>query len=162
MTGMPERVRAPWFIVILLAMLVAQPFSLQAAGFQRVQVPDPDGAAIEVAIWYPSHAAPAPVAMGPVTQVVAPGAAIDGDRLPLILISHGTGGSALGHHDTASALADAGYVVAALMHRGDNYADQSRAVPIMDRPKQVRRVLGFSFFAGWARGGRDSDLAVAG
>lgn len=33
------------------------------------------------------------------------------------------------------------------MHRGDNYADQSRAVHVMDRPKQVRRVLGFSFSA---------------
>lgn len=92
----PATRRAPWFLAILLSMLFAQVFDVQAAGFQRVQVPNPDGAAIELAVWFPSRATPARVAMGSVTQLVAPGAAIDGDRLPLIVISHGTGGSALG------------------------------------------------------------------
>lgn len=34
-------------------------------------------------------------------------------------------GSRYGHHDLAVALARAGYVVCALEHPGDNYADQS-------------------------------------
>jgi predicted dienelactone hydrolase len=45
--------------------------------------------------------------------------------LPLVVISHGNGGGPFGHADLALALANAGYVVAAPMHTGDNYADQS-------------------------------------
>ena len=50
---------------------------------------------------------------------------IAGTGLPLVLISHGTAGSEASHYDTALALADAGFVVAALTHTGDNYMDQS-------------------------------------
>lgn len=64
-----------------------------------------------------------------------------GKDLPLILILHGTGGSFLGHFDKAIALADAGFVVAAVTHTGDNYADQSRSVDIMDRSRQISRVI---------------------
>lgn len=61
--------------------------------------------------------------------------------MPLVVMSHGTGSSFLGHDDTVIALADAGYVVVAVTHTGDNYADQSRSVFIMDRPKQISRVI---------------------
>ena len=56
-------------------------------------------------------------------------------------MSHGTGGSLLSLFDTAIALADAGMVVVALNHTGDNYADQSRSTDIMDRSRQVSRVI---------------------
>ncbi len=112
-----------------------------AAGFQHGFAADPDGKPLEIGIWYPSSAAAQPVAMGPTTMSVAVRGPVQGKALPLVLISHGTGGSYLGHFDTAMALADAGFVVAAVMHTGDNYADQSRAVDIMDRPRQIRRVI---------------------
>lgn len=66
---------------------------------------------------------------------------LQGKALPLVVMSHGNGGSFLGHHDTAIALADAGFVVAAVTHTGDNYKDQSRSIDIMDRPRQVSRVI---------------------
>ena len=47
------------------------------------------------------------------------------DKLPMVVISHGTGGSGKGHIDTAVALAKAGFVVVALTHTGDNYRDTS-------------------------------------
>jgi predicted dienelactone hydrolase len=56
---------------------------------------------------------------------VARNAPIAGDERPLVVISHGNGGGPASHADLALALADAGYVVAAPMHTGDNYADQS-------------------------------------
>jgi predicted dienelactone hydrolase len=59
----------------------------------------------------------------------------------MIVMSHGTGGSYLGNFDTAIALADAGFVVVSMHHTGDNYADHSRSVDIMDRPRQVSRVI---------------------
>jgi predicted dienelactone hydrolase len=44
---------------------------------------------------------------------------------PLIVFSHGTGGSSLGHHDSLTALARAGFVAAAVEHPRDNYRDDS-------------------------------------
>jgi predicted dienelactone hydrolase len=72
------------------------------------------------------------------TQVVAAGAPIVGEHLPLIVMSHGNGGFFGGHADTAQALAQAGFVVAALTHPGDNYKDQSRATAMADRPRRCR------------------------
>ena len=123
-----------------LAFALASP-AAHAAGFQHGSVTDPDGKPLQIGIWYPSAAEPKPVTLGPTTMNVAMNGAVQGKALPLIVFSHGTGGSFLGHFDTAIALADAGYVVAAVTHRGDNYADQSRSVFIMDRPKQISRVI---------------------
>ena len=111
-----------------------------AVGFQQLTVGD---ARIQIGIWYPSKAAADPLAIGSVTQSVALNGAIEGATLPLVIISHGSGGSFLGHYDTAVALADAGYVVASLTHPGDNYADQSRSVAIMDRPRHVSAVIDY-------------------
>lgn len=111
------------------------------AGFQHGIAADPNGKPLEIGIWYPSQATPKSMTMGPTTMPVAFNGPIEGRALPLVVMSHGTGSSFLGHYDTAIALADAGYVVAAVTHTGDNYADQSRSVLIMDRPRQMRRVI---------------------
>src|SRR5204862_492150 len=52
---------------------------------------------------------------------------ITGDKLPLVVISHGRGGNFIGHHDTAETLADAGFIVAAINHPGNTHFDQSRS-----------------------------------
>lgn len=114
---------------------------VHAAGFQHGFAADPNGKPLEIGIWYPSQATPKSMSMGPTTMSVAFNGPVEGRALPLVVMSHGTGGSFLGHYDTAIALADAGYVVAAVTHTGDNYADQSRSVFIMDRPKQMSRVI---------------------
>ena len=79
--------------------------------------------------------------MGPTTMSVAVNGSVHGKALPLVVMSHGNGGSFLGHYDTAIALADAGFVVAAVTHTGDNYKDQSRGTDVMDRPRQMSRVI---------------------
>src|SRR5258708_14047834 len=71
-----------------IAMLGATP--ALSAGFEQVMVPDPDGAPLEVGIWYPSSAAAAPQRLGLFEQTVANGGAVAGSGLPLIVISHGT------------------------------------------------------------------------
>jgi predicted dienelactone hydrolase len=114
---------------------------VHGAGFQRGVAADPDGKPLEIGIWYPSPAAVRPMVMGPTTMSVALNGIAQGKALPLVVISHGTGGSFLGHFDTAIALADAGFVVAAVSHAGDNYADQSRSADVMDRPRQISRVI---------------------
>jgi len=112
-----------------------------AAGFQHAYAADPNGKPLEIGIWYPSLAAPAPLSFGPTTMTVAVNGPVVGHALPLVVMSHGTGGSYLGHYATAIALADAGFVVVAVTHTGDNYADQSRSVFVMDRPKHISRVI---------------------
>lgn len=112
-----------------------------AAGFQQGVAADPSGKPIVIGIWYPSQALAKLVSMGPMTMTVAIDAPVNGKALPMVVMSHGTGGSYLGHFDTAIALADAGFVVVALNHTGDNHADHSRSVDVMDRPRQVSRVI---------------------
>ena len=51
-----------------------------------------------------------------------------------------------GHHDTAAALADAGFVVAAINHPGDNGKDSSRSrrpFRFVSRPADLVRLLDF-------------------
>ncbi len=112
-----------------------------AAGFQRGLAADPDGKPLQLGIWYPSLAAAVPLSLGTTTMAVALNGAVQGQALPLLVMSHGTGSSYLGHAATAVALADAGYVVVAVTHTGDNYADPSRSVFVMDRPRHVSRAI---------------------
>lgn len=114
-----------------------------AVGFQSIDIPGPEGKPMSLAIWYPSLAAPQPRTMGTFSQDVATNGAIEGAGLPLVLISHGTGGFKYSHHDTALDMANAGFVVLALTHPGDNYADQSAAIDMLERPKHVVTALDY-------------------
>ena len=152
----------------LLAALDAAPTAVQAepsipgdVAFSRLTIPDGDQPAIEAGVWYPAEPTAAP--------------------RPLIVISHGNGGDFRSHLGTVQALAEAGFVVAALTHTGDNWRDQSRATDIVDRARQLsvltdhmlgqwegragidaERIGAFGFSAGGftvlAAGGGDPDL----
>lgn len=128
-----------------IAVLFAQG-AKETVGFQQATVPDTAGKPLTVGIWYPSKTAALSAPLGMFTQSVAANGGVEGRALPLILISHGTGGSLASHYDTALALAQAGFVVAAVTHIGDNYMDQSYAgnwKDLIDRPRQVEVVLNY-------------------
>ena len=98
--------------------------------------------------------APSPTEVGPVTLEVARDAPVSGRKLPLLVISHGSGGSHLGHRDTAMYLAARGYVVAAVLHPGNNFQDnhaERTHKNWVDRPRHVScaldHLLGGSRFA---------------
>lgn len=115
-------------------------------GFQQLSVPDPQGKALSVAVWFPSAGKPVSVSIGPFQQMVIPDGPVAGKGLPLVIVSHGTGGSNASHYDTALVLASEGFVVAALTHTGDNYMDQNYAgnrKDLTDRPRQVSVVLNY-------------------
>jgi predicted dienelactone hydrolase len=93
---------------------------------QQASVDDPGHPPIPVAIWSPAA----------------------GTALPLIVISHGTGAGPISHIDTAQALAQAGFVVVAPMHPGDNFQDDSavgRPEWLADRSRHVGKVVDFMF-----------------
>src|SRR5579871_4457836 len=85
-------------------------------GFDTVTVPVLGDKPTQAAVWYPANAPERPMPMGPYAQSAAPGAPVAGPGHPLIVISHGTGGGEFDHMDTARALAEAGFVVAAITH----------------------------------------------
>jgi predicted dienelactone hydrolase len=118
-----------------------------AAGLKLFDVPaDAAGPAIQIAMWSPCAAAPGEVKLGPFTLPVVRDCPIAGDKLPLVVLSHGFGGNNLGHHDTAEALADAGFVVVALNHPGDTStsSDETRGLPALTgRPSDVKRLIDF-------------------
>ena len=119
----------------------SMPAEARSAGFRAGTIADPQGGEIEIGIWYPSDAPARPVKFGLGEGLVAAGAKPVGAKLPLIVFSHGNGGSFAGHFDTAIALAEAGFVVAALTHGGDNWRDQSRATDMANRPRQLKVLI---------------------
>ncbi|WP_341850518.1 alpha/beta hydrolase family protein [Bradyrhizobium barranii] len=108
---------------------------------------DAGGPALTGMVWTPCAAPPSEVVLG--GGVVLPGVKdcpVAGSRLPLIVVSHGRRGSFLGHVDTATALADAGFVVAAINHPGDTARDSSRTDEfsvLVERPADMKRLTDF-------------------
>lgn len=131
----------------LAAGLVLALSGARAAGLSYLHIPGgPDGPAIEAAMWSPCAAPPQELKIGALTMPAVPDCPIAGDNLPLVVVSHGYGGWYVSHHDTAEALADAGFVVVALNHPHANRTDMSRAngLPVLiRRPADIRRTIDF-------------------
>ena len=106
-------------------------------GFESATIDVPGDKPLQAVIWYPAEAPEAKSPLSLYSQTVAKGAAVVGVAHPLVVISHGTGGSNADHYDTAHALAEAGFVVAAISHTGDTHEDRSRAMRITERPAQL-------------------------
>ncbi len=116
-------------------------------GFQQIEISDSSDKLIKTGIWYPSDSGISEQSLGLFRQEVAIDGQIAGTRLPVVFLSHGTGGSLASHFDTALALARAGFIVIALTHTGDNSQDQSYAgnrIDLVDRPRQLERVINFA------------------
>ena len=136
-------------LALWLAALPAVPACAAQAGWRQISVPGgaPEAAATVVALYYPTAAAERRVVMGPFAVTAAMQAEPEATVKGLIVLSHGTGGTELGHTSLAEALARHGYLVAALRHPGDNWQDTSlRDGPAAGhyftrRPLQVSQVI---------------------
>ena len=111
------------FLGLLRGAVHAEDFG---AGFLDLQLTDPvEGGPMPAIVFYPTKSDGGSTQVGPFTIAATRGAAPAPGSYPLIVHSHGTGGSHLGHHDTLAALARAGFVAAAVEHPRDNYRDGS-------------------------------------
>jgi predicted dienelactone hydrolase len=128
-------------------------FRAEAAGIQLLDS-DPKLAG---AIWYPCAGEPKHIPLGHIAPPLDIGLTgvkdcpVTGAKLPLVMFSHGRGGWFGGHDDTAEALADAGFVVAAINHPGDNGNDSSQRDSLSvlaSRPADMIRLLEF-MLSGW-------------
>jgi predicted dienelactone hydrolase len=166
------------FLAVIIACFAAP--MAEAAGFRFIDIPaDASGPALTGAVWSPCAAPPQEIRVRFVTFPGVRNCPAAGDKLPLIVISHGSGGWFGAHHDTATTLADAGFVVAAVNHPGDNATDRSRIDTLsilLDRPADIRRLTDFMLgtwpeaskldgqrigFYGFSRGAY-TGLAIAG
>lgn len=154
-------------------------------GFRFIEVPaDVGGPVLEGAMWYPCAEPPSEIDLGEITTKFgftlrgAKDCPLSGDRLPLVVISHGRGGNFIGHHDTVEALADGGFIVAAINHPGDTFLDQSRSDSLLawvERPSDIRRPVDFMLgaspaaahidpqcigFYGFSRGGQTGLVLI--
>jgi predicted dienelactone hydrolase len=137
--------RKCWAYAIILCCLGSP---VRAAGIQLLDS-DPGLAG---AIWYPCAEEPKRVALGNLAVAAdfslmgVKDCPVTGARLPLVIFSHGRTGWFGANHDTAEALADAGFVVAAINHPGDNGNDSSKHDDLSvfaSRPADMVRLLDF-------------------
>jgi predicted dienelactone hydrolase len=136
---------------VLAAALLAIPLVLCAAtaegvGIRPITFPDPvNQGRTPGFVFYPSSAPThGTTAFGPYDVAAAPSTAALPGTWPLVVISHGHGGSDLGHHDLASDLARHGFVVVTFEQPGDNFHDQSGSATsrvLGGRAIQVRAVI---------------------
>lgn len=137
------------FFVLFTLLAVFAPSVAHAAdriGFTEIAVPD-ESRPLHVALWYPTEdsgpetiVAENPVFYG--VSAVRDAKAEQGAH-PLVLLSHGYGGSFRNLSWLADALARQGYVVAAVDHPGTTTFDRDpgKAARLWERPRDVSRAL---------------------
>ena len=92
----------------------------------------------QITLFYATSASEATVTRGPFTYSVAANAApMLKAATPLVLLSHGSGGSVHTFVDLARALVQAGFVVALPVHAGDNSQDQRDVGPASWRKRPL-------------------------
>jgi predicted dienelactone hydrolase len=96
-----------------------------------------------VTIFHPTAQRAALVERGPFRLQLAENAAPVRGNGRLVVLSHGSGGTAWTYADLARQFVDAGFVVAVPLHRGDNYQEMGDVGPASwkRRPREVSRAI---------------------
>ena len=113
-------------------------------GFSRLFTADPMGGQMQYSLWYPTKVPNGVVRLGPFEFPGTPDAEPAAGRFGLVILSHGSGGSDLGHRDTAIALAEAGFIAAAPLHPRNNIRDDigdDQRIVLDGRPRQLSAVI---------------------
>jgi predicted dienelactone hydrolase len=99
---------------------------------------------LEALLHYPSALPAVPTRFGPYELEVSVDAPFAPGRFPLVLVSHGSGGSPLLYRTVSLALARSGYIVALPKHPGNSLGDDELANTsenLRNRPRQLQRLL---------------------
>jgi predicted dienelactone hydrolase len=98
------------------------------------------GATIPLAVLYPASGAERSERFGPYMVDLARDAPVVGEELPLVVISHGNGGTPWAYRDLAKYLVRAGFMVALPEHPGNSRNDNSlagTAANLENRPRHI-------------------------
>src|SRR5438876_8278837 len=146
-----------WFgkvpYVFLLMLVTFRPTAGEAAGIRDVVIPaNGNQPRIVAELWTPCST-PAPEMLidrdgFPTTIRAVRDCVVTRKNLPLVLMSHGMFEDRFSHHDTAEALADAGFAVVAINHTQDSNRDiggksADDISAFLVRPIDIKRVLDF-------------------
>ncbi len=116
-----------------------------SAGFRRLAVIDEaQGVTFPLLVLFPSFAPEHELRIGPYTLDVACDAPVAEGTFPLVVMSHGTGGSPLTFRTMAQHLARRGFVVALPEHAGNSRNDDTLAhtdANLARRPRHVRLAI---------------------
>ena len=137
-----------WLGVMWLVIpVVALGRAVTGVGFAAIEVHDPvNGGNMSGYVFYPSATAKGDSWLGPYDLDASASASPIPGAKPLVMISHGHGGSALGHHELETYLASRGFIVASIMHPKDNFRDSSgdgHAAVLVGRPIQISAAISF-------------------
>lgn len=120
----------------------------EPVGFRQVVLPDTNGKRdLKLALWYPTADETAPVIVGENPAFIGikavKGALPDGKAHPLVVLSHGYGGSWRNLNWLAGELVGQGYIVAAPDHPGTTTFnhDKEQAAQLWERPHDLSRVI---------------------
>lgn len=125
-------------------------------GCRQTDIVDPDGdISFPVMTLYPTAEPATKVAFGPYEMDLAMNAAIVPRACPVVVISHGSGGSHLAYRSYGQYLVEQGFVVCLPEHPGDNRRNKELAGTrenMIQRPRHIRMVIDSllhdAFFAG--------------
>jgi predicted dienelactone hydrolase len=126
-------------------MSIAGPVQDDHVGCVGLSVRDREqGVSLPVSVLFPTDAPSTPRAFGQYIIDVASDAPVIGRQLPLVVISHGNGGSPWAHRGTALHLVRHGMVVALVEHLGNSRSDSTLSGStemLQHRPRHLRLAL---------------------
>ncbi|MFC0181936.1 Predicted dienelactone hydrolase [Pseudarcicella hirudinis] len=111
------------------------------AGSVQLKIVEESGKiSFPVLVQYPTNEPSKPTAFGPYIMDVSPDAEVLEGQYPLVIISHGNGGSHLLYRTISTHLAKNGYIVAMVEHYGNNRNNnelQNTTENLINRPRHI-------------------------
>ena len=123
------------------------------AGYSTVElVGTPGGVAFAMSVFYPASTPSKPEKLGPYTLDISLNAAPQDGVFPLVILSHGSGGSPLVYRTLAQHLASSGFIVGLPEHPFNNRSNNrlmGTLENLTNRPGHIRTAVDW-FFSGCA------------
>ncbi|MBM7061988.1 dienelactone hydrolase [Pseudomonas sp. UL073] len=134
-----------WLLLICGLGFAGSLLAAPSVGFRQLQLVDPlDQRPLSAIAFYPSSSPEGRSRIGPYRLEAVQDTKAAKGRYPLLVLSHGNGGSPLAHHDLAIYLARQGFVVVAPWHLGDDDQGHSRRGTVSNlygRPMQAAEAI---------------------
>jgi len=137
------------FIAVVFSLsllpLLASADGDYSVGYRRIQVTSEETSeAFPMAVVYPTRIPSKLVRFGPFEMDLSIGSKIADGKFPLVVISHGSGGTNLGHRSIAFALVERGFVVGMPLHPKNNYKNneaEGTLENLQNRPKHIKSAI---------------------
>jgi predicted dienelactone hydrolase len=114
-------------------------------GSRKIQITDSEiNLSFPSLVFYPTTEPSQPTAFGPYVMDIRPDAGVAEGAFPLVVVSHGNGGSYILHRTIGVHLAEHGYIVALLEHPGNNFRNndlEGSTENLVNRPMHVRLTI---------------------